>query len=107
MDLFRQNGKAAVSLVTEESGHIVGHVLFSPVTMEPSQPGLKLLGLAPVALLGEPSYYKRFGFCQARDFCLDNEYGVDEKFRVLELQPGSLTLVRGTVRHAPEFAVID
>lgn len=63
------------------------------------------LGTALVVVLGEPEYYARFGFVTASRFGLANEYGVDEPFRVLELRPGTLDAVHGTVRYSAPFAV--
>ena len=51
VDLLRERGKATISLVAEIDGEIVGHILFSPVTIEPPQPGWNALGLAPVAVI--------------------------------------------------------
>lgn len=51
VDLLRAHGRAFISLVAESKGEIVGHILFSPVTIEPPQPGWNALGLAPLAVL--------------------------------------------------------
>ena len=51
VDMLRANGKAVVSLVAEHDGQIVGHILFSPVTLEPADKELFALGLAPMAVL--------------------------------------------------------
>jgi putative acetyltransferase len=55
-------------------------------------------------LVGAPAYYARFGFQPAKPHGLDNEYGADEEFMVLELRKGSLAAITGLVRYAPEFA---
>ncbi|HEX5102251.1 MAG TPA: N-acetyltransferase [Pirellulaceae bacterium] len=56
--LLAARGKAAVSLAAEADGQIVGHMLFSPATIEtPGLPPLVGLGLAPVAVL--PEYQNR------------------------------------------------
>ena len=133
VDALRGAGHAAISLVAEIEGRIVGHIVFSPVTIEGSPLSGKGLGLAPVAVLpsqqrlgigsalireglaisrrqgfgfvvlvGHPEYYPRFGFRRGSDFGLDNEYGADEAFMVLELTPGSLPPC-GLVRYGPEF----
>jgi len=88
VDRLRLDGDAALSLVAEEAGRIVGHVLFSPMPAP-----FRALGLAPVSVLperqrvgigslliraglaraeqegwrgvfvlGEPEFYRRFGF---------------------------------------------
>ena len=51
VDLLRANGKAVISLVAEFHGEIVGHILFSPMSIEPPSPHWNALGLAPVGVL--------------------------------------------------------
>ena len=47
---LRHSDRRLISLVAERQGHVVGHILFSPVTIE-GQPGITSgLGLAPVAV---------------------------------------------------------
>ena len=53
VDLCRQRGQSALSLVAVLEGRIVGHLLFTPLTMFPPAPGLRGLGLGPVAVLPE------------------------------------------------------
>ncbi len=49
---LRAAGRAIVSLVAEQAGAIVGHILFSPVTLDPPGAAVpRLLGLAPMAVL--------------------------------------------------------
>jgi putative acetyltransferase len=133
VDRLRENGHATISLVAEIQEQIVGHILFSPVTIADQR--ANALGLAPVAvqpayqrrgiggrlilagldvcrehdiglvvLLGHPDYYPRFGFQRASRFGLDNEYGADEAFMVLELCAQSIPASGGLVRYGPEFA---
>jgi putative acetyltransferase len=133
VDALRASGRAIVSLVAEVRGEVLGHVLLSPVELDPKGP-LRGAGLAPVAVLpghqrrgiggaliraglarcaalgldfvvvlGDPGYYGRFGFRRASDLGLGNEYGADEAFGVLELRPGSFGGTRALVRYAPEF----
>ena len=136
VELLRERSKAVVSLVAVESGDVVGHILFSPVTIDGTE-SPRALGLAPVGVLpanqragvgaalireglsrstragydlvvlvGAPAYYARFGFHAAKPHGLDNEYGVSDEFMVLELCERSLERVRGLVRYAPEFAEV-
>jgi putative acetyltransferase len=52
VDLLREAGKAPISLVALLDGQLAGHVLFSPVTIDPAPPGtLRGLGLAPIGVL--------------------------------------------------------
>ena len=54
VDRLRANHKAILSLVAEDNGVIVGHILFSEVTVEVNPPSFnrfgKLIGLAPMAV---------------------------------------------------------
>lgn len=58
VDLLRKANKATISLVAKLNDKIVGHILFSPVTIESNPKNLKGLGLAPVAVVPE---YQRKG----------------------------------------------
>ena len=53
VDLCRTRGKASLSLVAVEADRILGHILFTPVTLDPPHPGWKGLGIGPVAVLPE------------------------------------------------------
>ena len=50
VDLLRARGRAVASLVAIEEDTLAGHVLFSPVTIDGSDP-CRALGLAPVGVL--------------------------------------------------------
>ena len=113
------SGGASARSGVHTSDVIVGHVAFSPVSVDGSDGGV---GLAPVAVLpvyrrrgvaarlvrdglavcaamgvrfvvvlGEPAYYGRFGFVPARRWGLHDEYGGGDAFQALELQGGSLS----------------
>jgi putative acetyltransferase len=106
VDVLRDQADPCVSLVAEEDGIILGHILFSPATLS-AYPELKLMGLAPMAVvpgrqrqgigsalvhegltacrrlgfgavvvLGHAEYYPRFGFTPASRFGLSCEYDV-------------------------------
>lgn len=53
VDLCRQRDKAILSLVAVRAGDITGHILFTPVALEPAHAGLHGLGLGPIAVLPE------------------------------------------------------
>ena len=53
VDLCRARGKASLSLVAMKDKQVVGHVLFTPVRLDPPHPGWFGLGLGPVAVLPE------------------------------------------------------
>jgi predicted N-acetyltransferase YhbS len=95
VDALRAAGALTISLVAEDHDEIVGHVAFSPVTIN-GRPGrwyglgpvsvsplwqrrgigtalitaglaqLRALGAAGCVLLGDPAYYGRFGFVSDR-----------------------------------------
>lgn len=55
VDALRRNGKAVISLVAVDEEEVLGHILFSPVTVTPpggASPSSKAkgIGLAPVAV---------------------------------------------------------
>jgi putative acetyltransferase len=60
-------------------------------------------GYQIVVVLGDHTFYERFGFSRAGDYGLGNEYGVDEDFMAIELSEGALAQVTGTVKYQPEF----
>ena len=131
VDALRAAGRLCVSLVAEEQREVIGHVAFSPVSLRGATDGVGLApvavlpafrrrgigeqlirqGLAVceqsghgfVVVLGDPGYYRRFGFTPAREWGLSDEYGGGEAFQALELRPGSVPRGAGVVRYAPEI----
>jgi len=62
------------------------------------------LGHAAIVVVGHPDYYPRFGFTSARAKGLDAPFPVpDEAFLAVELVPGSLNGVRGSVVYPAAF----
>ena len=53
VDALRQAGKARVSLVALEGEEVVGHILFSPVSVPSAGSTLAAVGLGPMAVLPE------------------------------------------------------
>jgi putative acetyltransferase len=57
VDALRAAARPHVSLVAVEDGQVVGHILFSPVSLEPEDgpedSSFKAMGLAPMAVLPE------------------------------------------------------
>lgn len=65
------------------------------------------LGHAIVVVLGHPDYYPRFGFQKASQLGVQAPFSVpDEAFMVLELKPGVLSNVSGTVRYPAYFDAV-
>jgi putative acetyltransferase len=61
-------------------------------------------GYGFMVLLGDPAYYRRFGFRTAATLGLACEFEApEEAFMALELAPGALAGASGLVRYEPEF----
>ena len=106
VDALRRDAAPIISLVAEEDGNIVGHIMFSPAMLV-ADPRVSLMGLAPMAViparqragigsrlvvegierctrahvkavvvLGHAQYYPRFGFVPASELSLGCEYDV-------------------------------
>lgn len=108
VDALREQAQPLVSLIAEDNGGILGHIMFSPVSLS-SHPALRIMGLAPMAVapehqrkgigsalvrtgleqckqlgfgavvvLGHPAYYPRFGFSSSVRFGISCEYEVPD-----------------------------
>lgn len=108
VDSLRMSADPYISLVAAENQEVVGHIMFTPVTLPPFDE-LQLTGLAPmavspsrqrggigsqlveaglqrckelefgaVAVLGHPEYYPRFGFRPSSKWRIKCEYDVPE-----------------------------
>lgn len=108
VDVLREEAGPIISLVAEENNKIVGHIMFSPVSLS-SNSEVNIMGLAPMAVdhkfqrrgvgsalvragleqckeidfnavvvLGHPEYYPRFGFKPSSHFGIECEYDVPE-----------------------------
>ena len=61
-------------------------------------------GVGFIVVLGEPEYYRRFGFKTASLWGVKSLYEVYEPFMALELRPDSMQ--PGLALYAPEFAIL-
>ncbi len=133
VDLLRERGRNIVSRVAVDGEGVIGHILFTQVSVKPAAP-FRGVGLAPLAVhpghqnqgigarlareglaacaalgydyavvLGHPGYYPRFGFRAASRFGLANIYGADEAFMALEFHPGVLGAFSGIIQYCTEF----
>src|SRR4051794_35870892 len=57
VDALREGGYARVSLVAEEDGRVVGHILFSALTIVTPRGNVEALALAPMAVV--PSHQRK------------------------------------------------
>lgn len=104
VDALREQAEPVVSLVAEEDGEIVGHIMFTAVSLG-GHPDVEAMNLAPLAVapghqrrgigselvraglgrcgelgfgavfvVGHPEYYPRFGFSRSSQFGIDCEY---------------------------------
>lgn len=109
IDALRRQTHPVVSLVAEENNTVVGHIIFSPISLT-GHPELKIMGLALIAVaqahqgkgigsalvlaglerckqlgfgaavvLGHIEYYPRFGFVPSTRFGIGCEYEVPEE----------------------------
>ncbi len=53
VDAVRRAGHSAISLVAVDDAAIVGHILFTPVVLEPPEAAPAIMGLGPMAVLPE------------------------------------------------------
>jgi putative acetyltransferase len=131
VNALRESGALAISLVAELSGVVVGHIAFSPVTVGDGSSGWYGLGPLSVApafqrrgigralvvhgleqlhekgargcvVLGEPSFYGRFGFAHDPELRLA---GVPPEF--FQSLPLRGNRARGEVTYHPAFNVED
>ena len=131
---LREDGLITLGLVaTDDEGHVVGYVAFSPVSVEGEE--LQWVGLAPVAVdeeyrgqglarqmiyegldslnefgyaavvtLGDPALYGRFGFERAAQYDLRCRWpGTEEAVMVHPLADDALKGVHGLVEYSDHF----
>ena len=103
---LRDSDDTAVELVAREADVAVGYIRFSPLAADP--PSIRVAALAPVAvaLLGDPAYYRRFGFTRRAAQALESVYS-GLAFQALELREGALAGGLWTVRFAEAFDRLD
>ncbi|KJY88867.1 GNAT family N-acetyltransferase [Vibrio neptunius] len=132
---LRENGRRTLSLVAcNDDGEVVGHVMFSPVTL--NNEDLNWQGLAPLAVkesyrrqgvaaelvkeafeslkefgypacvvLGQPEYYSRFGFEASEKYGFNCQWEVPiGSFQVIALAEGEFTNRSGLIEYSPEFS---
>lgn len=131
---LRENSHLTLSLVAcTDDGEIVGHVMFSPVTLDGVD--LNWQGLAPLTVkegyrrqgiaaqlvkegllelaefgypacvvLGNPHYYAQLGFKAAEDHQFRCVWDVPKgAFRIIELEPNVLKGRSGLIEYSAEF----
>jgi putative acetyltransferase len=134
VDALREGGYVRLSLVAEQAGQIVGHILFSELPIQTETGTVPALALAPMAVLPEfqnqgiGSALVRQGLEACRqqggrivvvlghpDFYQRFGFRAElarpleslyagEAFLAVELVPGALAGIQGRVEYAPPFA---
>lgn len=131
IDELRKAGDSVISLVAEEGGKMIGHVLLSrmsapfpalalaPISVVPARQrrgiGSALIksavnrarseGWTAIFVLGDPDYYERFGFDREATAGFTSAYAGCH-FMVCKLSQ-SLPATTGALNHAPAFAGLD
>ncbi len=130
VERLRADGDAAIALVAEDNGSVVGHILFSrmqapfralglaPVSVAPERQGTgigsRLIragleraqseGWQGVFVLGDPAYYRRFGFDPALAKGFTSAYS--GPYLMAIALGGELPERQGPVDYAPAFAAL-
>ena len=129
IDDLRDAGDSVFSLVAVDDDTVVGHVLFSrmtapfpalalaPVAVQPEYRrtgiGSRLIregiargeadGWAGIFVLGDPEFYRRFGFSAAGARGFTSPYA-GPHLMALSLGRSELPVAEGRIEHAPAFA---
>ncbi|MBQ0139188.1 MAG: N-acetyltransferase [Kurthia sp.] len=122
-----------LALVYSEDGEIIGHIFYSecfigdhpvlalaPVAVLPEHQGkgigtqlveaslerAKWSGFSAIVVIGDPAFYRPYGFEEASDYNITAPIHVPkENYLVLPLYKGALTGISGTVKYAEPFYV--
>jgi putative acetyltransferase len=135
VDALRSNAAALLSLVAIQDGRVVGHIMYSPISVgghatsaalgpmavlpELQRQGigsqliqtgsrkLQAAGYPFIIVLGHADYYPRFGFKPASAYGIQCEWEVpDEVFMVLALDESKMGSVSGLAKYRPEFSSV-
>jgi putative acetyltransferase len=104
--------------IVDRDGHATPSLALAPLAVLPDHQGKGLgtglvrncilraadLGFAALIVLGNPRYYGRFGFESAEDHAILAPFATTPgSLQVLQLHPGALAGVSGTVEYDPAF----
>ncbi len=135
VDAIRDAGAVALALVAVSDGAVVGHILFSPLTVGTEagaalgpmavRPAYQRQGIGSqlvvhglerlreqrcpfVVVIGHPEFYPRFGFAPAAALGLTCDWEVPaEAFMVNILNAAMGDRLRGRAQYRAEFSTID
>jgi len=134
VDRVRGQAQPIVSLVAADGDDVVGHILFSPVTLD-LRTGILVMGLAPMAVIpdrqrrgigsvlvnagleecrllgavgvvviGHPAFYPRFGFVSASRFALACAFDVPDEVFMAVELVEHALHGGGMIRYDPAFS---
>lgn len=133
VDALRSNGAVLLSLVATVDSQVMGHILYSPISVEGKITGaalgpmavlpeyqrqgigsklieagtrkLKGAGYPFIIVLGHADFYPRFGFQPASRYRIKCEWDVPEDvFMILVLDPAKMQGVSGLAKYRDEFS---
>lgn len=135
VDALRTNGGALLSLVATLDGEVVGHIMYSPLTVadatgaaigpmavvperqrqgigsrlvEEGNRRLAQAGCPFVVVLGHAEFYPRFGFRPASAFGITCQWNVpDDVFMAMMLGDATPARVAGLARYREEFSTVS
>jgi len=136
VDALRANGAALLSLVATLNGQVVGHIMYSPLSIDGKFEGaalgpmavlpqcqregigtklieagnrkLKDDGCPFIIVVGHADYYPRFGFKPASEHGIKCEWDVpDNVFMLLVLDQAKMAGVAGLAKYRPEFSSVS
>lgn len=134
VDALRADGAVVISLVAIKENEIIGHILFTQVSLEEFD--TPILGVGPMAVLpkhqrkgvgsilmeagleeckskdydavvvlGYPEFYTRFGFTPSVEYGIKSEYDIPpEVFMVKELKKDALVGKSGIIKYHRLFS---
>lgn len=135
VDALRSNGAALLSFVATLDGHVVGHIMYSSLSVGDNQGAalgpmavmpehqrrgigsqlieagnrkLKDAGCPFIVVVGHAEYYPRFGFRPASTYGITCEWELpDNIFMVLVLDPVKMQGVAGLAKYRHEFSTVS
>jgi putative acetyltransferase len=136
VDALRANGAALLSLLATVNDRVVGHIMYSPLTIDGKRKGaalgpmaviperqrqgigsklieagnqkLKDAGCPFIIVVGHADYYPRFGFRPACQHGIKCEWDVpDDVFMLLVLDQAKMEGVSGLAKYRHEFSSVS
>ena len=135
VDALRSNGAVLLSLVATLNGYVVGHIMYSPLSVsevngaalgpmavlpehqrqgigsklvEVGNRRLKESGCPFIIVVGHANFYPRFGFKPASTCGITCEWEMpNDVFMVLALDRAKMAGISGLANYRPEFSTVS